>query len=452
MKTSKNFFELRVEGLLTPLENFIYKQTTAGILLFIAAFISILLANSPWKDVIIIIAEIQIGLVFHNFNIVLSFYEWISSGLMALFFFLIGLEMKREILAGNLRDIRQILPILMAAAGGMVLPAMIYWIFNGGSNAAHGWAIPMATDTAFAIAALALSAKRASPGMAVFLAALAIFDDIGAMIVVACFYSDNLNYSYLIQAFLPLSGLIILNVIGMRNGWFYAAFGMLLWWYINKSGVHPTAAGLILALTIPARTQLGQSGFTEKMKLALSVFEQKLDFGIKILESPGQHSLAMDLEHTVKSAVTPLQRWHSIFLNPVGIIVLPLFALFSAGINLSSESLYTALFSPVTLGITAGLVIGKPLGIFLLTLTAIKLNLGQLPEGMSMHEVIMAGLFSGIGFTMSLFLTTLSFQHNAEFIEPAKLGIILGSLISAFAACSWAFFVRDNIHPVTVPV
>ncbi|MCO6431761.1 MAG: Na+/H+ antiporter NhaA [Deltaproteobacteria bacterium] len=437
--------ETRIERgfgrVLTPLENFIYKQTTAGFLLFIAAFVSMVLANSPWNGLFEAFAAMELGFIAHDFRMVFSLREWTSSGLMALFFFLIGLEIKREILAGKLREMQHVRPILVAAAGGMVVPAALYWMVNGQNDAAHGWAIPMATDTAFAIAALALFAKRASPGIAIFLAALAIFDDIGAILVVAFFYTRQLDTAYLIQAAIALAALSALNILGVRRGWTYAVVGVMLWWFVHQSGVHATVAGLLGALAVPARTQLGQGGFTEKMKAALSVFEQKFDFGRRIIESPEQHSLAMEFERTVKSAVTPLQRWHTLLLTPVGIIVLPLFALLSAGIDLSGESLVELLSSSVTMGVVAGLAIGKPLGIVLFTAIALKLKVGKLPAGMSMAEIVSVGLLSGIGFTMSLFITTLSFQEHPEFIEPAKLGIIAGSLASAIAAWAWTIVI-----------
>lgn len=193
-------------------------------------------------------------------------------------------------------------------------------------------------------------------------------------------------------------------------------------------------AGLLMAATVPARTRIGQRGFADTLTAAVSTFERKLDLGTRILESPSQHSLAMDMEQTVKSAVTPLQRWHSLLLNPVGIIVLPLFALFNAGIEINGATISAALSSPITLGIVCGLAIGKPLGIITLTFLALKLKIGKLPPGVSKQDVISIGLLSGIGFTMSLFITALSLHNQPELIQQAKLGIIGGSVISVLMA------------------
>lgn len=445
MKPVETFLERSFERFSIPFEQFIRRQTTAGIFLIVAASVSIFLANSPWKALADAIPSVKFGMVFHHSGIVLSLNEWISSGLMALFFFLIGLEIKREVLAGALQDIKLIIPIFLGALGGMLLPAAIYWFINRGGDATHGWAIPTATDTAFALAALALSVKRIAPGVTIFLAALAIFDDIGAVLVVALFYTRHLDYSFLIQAIVPLSALFSLNLIGVRRGSIYFLFGALLWWCIHRSGIHATMAGLLMALTVPARTQLGQRGFADTITAAIAVFERKLDFGAKILEAPGQHSLAMDMERTVKSAVTPLQRWHSFLVNPVGIIVLPLFALFNAGIEITGASVSDALTSPVTMGIVAGLVVGKPLGIVFLILIALKLRIGKLPEGVSEREVVAIGLFSGIGFTMSLFITALSFQGQLELIQQAKLGIIVGSIISVMMAYAWSLTLKKEV-------
>ncbi len=443
----QNFFEVGVERFLTPLENFIHKQTTAALLLAIATALALIVSNTPLNGLIKTAISTEMGVVFHHWQFLLSIKEWVGDGLMALFFFLIGLEMKREMLAGRLRHPQQISLIIMAAIGGMIFPALIYWCFNHGTAGAHGWAIPMATDTAFAIGVLALLAKRVSYGISIFLTAMAIFDDIGAIAIISIFYAHDLHITALLCAGGVLAALFTVNAAGVRNGWIYAFLGIVLWACIYHSGVHATLAGLLLAVAIPARTRLGQTGFLEEVRALLSIFEMRqqerheLGLGSDILSASGQHSIATDISETIKAASTPLQRWESFLMNPVGIVVLPLFALCTAGVSLSAPEISAALSSTVTLGIIAGLVIGKPLGVSLLVWIGLRLKAGKLPEGMTFSEVVGAGMLGGIGFTMSLFITTLSFEHYPHMIDAAKTGILFASLISATAASAWILWV-----------
>lgn len=442
-KTLQSFLESRVEKFFTPLENFIYKQTTAALFLLIATIIALVLANSPWNDLTQAIAHFEAGVVFHHWQFLLPLKEWISSGLMALFFFLIGLELKRETLAGRLRNPQQISLIIMAALGGMVLPALIYWAFNHGTPGAHGWAIPMATDTAFAIGVLALLARKVSYGVSIFLMAMAIFDDIGAIAVISVFYAHDIQIDFLIWSSLTLVILMAVNAAGVRNGWVYAALGVILWACVFHSGIHATLAGLLLAIAIPARTRLGQTRFLEEIRGLLSIFEKEQGerhikgLDARILGAEHQHHLTTDIEDTIRDSSTPLQRWETFLIYPIGIIVLPLFALFNAGVSLSMTEMAVAFHSPVTQGIVAGLVIGKPVGVCLLVFAGLKMKIGRLPEGMGFSEVAGAGMLAGIGFTMSLFVTALSFEHAPHLVDDAKIGILAASVISALAASMW---------------
>lgn len=448
--TLQSFFERRIERFFTPLENFVYKQTTAALLLALATIVAIFLANSPWAGIMKHIASLETGVVFHHWHFLLPVKEWVGSGLMALFFFLIGLELKRETLAGRLRHPQQISLIFMAALGGMIFPALIYWAMNHGAAGAHGWAIPMATDTAFAIGVLALLARKVSYGISIFLTAMAIFDDIGAIAIISFFYAHDVQIGALLFATLTLAALFLVNAAGVRNGWVYGLLGFVLWLFIFYSGVHATLAGLLLAVAIPARTRLGQTGFLQEIRGLLSIFEirqgerHELGLDSRILSAEGQHSLTTDIEETIRAASTPLQRWETFLIYPIGIIVLPLFALFNAGVPISGQEIAAAMASPVTLGIIAGLVIGKPLGVSLLVYTGLRLKVGKLPDGMRFTEVIGAGLLGGIGFTMSLFIATLSFEHTPYMVDAAKTGILLASLISATLASLWIALTYNN--------
>jgi NhaA family Na+:H+ antiporter len=301
----------------------------------------------------------------------------------------------------------------------------------------------MATDTAFAIGVLALLAKKVSYGISIFLTAMAIFDDIGAIAIISLFYAHEVQISALLLGMTTLAVLVLVNAAGVRNGWVYGLLGFVLWLFIYHSGVHATLAGLLLAVAIPARTRLGQTSFLEEIRGLLSIFETKqveryeLGLDSRILGAEEQHSLATDIEETIRAASTPLQRWETFLIYPIGIIVLPLFALFNAGVSLSGQEIAAAITSPVTLGIIAGLVIGKPLGVSLLVYAGLQLKLGKLPEGMRFTEVVGAGLLGGIGFTMSLFIATLSFEHYPHMVDAAKTGILFASLISATLASLW---------------
>lgn len=442
-KTLQSFFESKVEKFFTPLENFIYKQTTAAFFLLIATVIALILANSPWHSLTQAIVHFEAGFVFHHWQFRLPIKEWVSSGLMALFFFLIGLELKRETLAGRLKDPQQISLIILAAIGGMVLPALIYWAFNHTNPGAHGWAIPMATDTAFAIGVLALLARKVSYGVSIFLMAMAIFDDIGAIAVISVFYAHKIQIVFLIWSSLTLIVLMTVNAAGVRNGWVYGILGVVLWIFVFHSGVHATLAGLLLAVAIPARTRLGQTRFLEEIRVLLSIFEKQQGerhikgLDARILGAEHQHHLTTDIEDTIRDSSTPLQRWETFLAYPIGIIVLPLFALFNAGVSLSLIEIFEAFQSPVTLGIVAGLVIGKPVGICLLVYAGLKMKIGRLPEGMIFSEVVGAGMLAGIGFTMSLFVTALSFEHAPHLADDAKIGILSASILSALVASIW---------------
>ncbi len=379
-------------------------------------------------------------MLFGSQHFSLTLGEWISQGLMALFFFLTGLEIKREILAGKLRRFDEVSLIICGALGGIIVPALFYTAFNYGEAGHHGWAIPTATDTAFAVGIMALMSSRVSVSMTIFLTALSIFDDIGAVFIISFFYAQHIDINALGLAFLILLILFAVNRVGIRNGWVYAVLGLILWFLIYKSGVHPTCAGLLLAAMIPARTSISQLGFIRNIQDLLNRLELKQTSHRKMLESSGQHSIVSDIGKNVQEASTPLQRWENSMIVPIAVIVLPLFALFNAGIPFSGDLIMKGLNSPIALGTIAGLVAGKPLGILLFIFAGMKLRIGTLPKGVNMNEIMGISLLAGIGFTMSIFFATLSFGDNQGFIEEAKLGIVLSSFLSAFLGIIWIYW------------
>ena len=440
----QSLVERRVEKILTPLERFIRKQAAASILLMLMTLFALFLANSTWHHFIPSLALSEAGIYFHQWRFGFPVKSFINDGLLSLFFFLIGLEVKREMLIGQLRHARQAFLIIIAAIGGMVMPALIYAAINQHSTGHMGWAIPMATDTAFAIGVLALMARHVSIALSIFLAALAIFDDIGSILVIAVFYTHSIDYLALFYAFIPLAILFSINVMGIRKGWVYALLGVALWCFIYKSGLHPTLAGLLMALAVPARSRISQKSFITKIKKQILKFEAGEKNDQDILATKEQHLLASDISETVYAASTPLQRWYSLLENPIAIIVLPLFALFNVGIDLNVPIVIEALKSPVTLGIITGLVIGKPVGIILFSMLSLRFHIGKMPDGMRFSELIGAAMLAGIGFTMSLFITTLGFEQHPELIEPAKIGIFIASLISALLGSLWLFCTRPK--------
>ena len=433
-------FERRVARYLSPLQKFIDMQPATGILLIAATFLALLFANTGLHDRAEHFAEIHAGFVLNDWAFLLSLREWVSDGLLALFFFLIGLEIKRELLAGSLRHRKHVTMIVVAACGGMAMPALIYTALNYGTPGQAGWAIPMATDTAFAVGILALLVRFLSPAVAVFLAALAIIDDLGAILVITLFYTDSLQLDSLVRAGTVFACLVLANRAGIRRGGVYMLLGALLWWHVYQSGIHATLAGILMAIAIPSRPKVSKADFIQRARTLLFTFEVRGEKERKMLETPEQHMLAVDLERMIKADSTPLQRWETFLGHPVMIVILPLFALLNAGVVLNAESFGAALISPVTQGIMLGLVIGKPAGITLGAMLVYKMGWGVLPRGVRFREVLAAGLLAGIGFTMSVFIATLGFGQNPALIAEAKIGILLSSLLAAVLGSLWAYF------------
>jgi NhaA family Na+:H+ antiporter len=436
-KTLHALIEHRASLILTPLEAFVRKQAASGILLIITIAVALFMANSPWAAWLPTIGGKEMGGYLGHYTFSMTILEWIGDGLLAVFFFMVGLEIKREVLIGELRHPKHALLVIIAAAGGMIVPAGLYLLLNFNGEGQSGWAIPMATDTAFAIGVLALLARHVSVSATIFLTALAIIDDIVTVLVIALFYTNDFEPMVFMKAFVPLGILVACNFLGIRRGWIYMILGIALWWYIHAAGIHGTLAGLLMAFAIPARSQIGQLRFIEKMKTLIFDFEKGKRSGETILQSDQQHQLADNMGNAIRAASTPLQRWHSGLEIPVAILVLPLFALFNAGVHLSADSVSNALSSPVSWGIMLGLVVGKPLGITCFSYIAIRWHIGKMPHGMVLTELIGAALLAGIGFTMSLFIALLGFEQHPEFIEPAKIGILLSSLIAAFLGMIW---------------
>lgn len=423
-------WEKSFNRILTPLEEFIHRQTTSGILLMICAAVALVIANSPWHTAYEELLYTKVAISLGDGKFALSIHHWINEALMALFFFVMGLELKRELTVGELSSPRQALLPIMAAIGGMIVPALCYIALNAGGDGAKGWAIPMATDIAFAIGALSLLGARVPKSLVTFLIALAIVDDLGAVAVIALFYTSSIDIQALLYAagFTMLLG--VLNRGGVRHSLPYAAIGLLLWVAMLAAGIHATIAGIVVAFMIPIRPKLESELFIRRIRESADAMEEAVNEDPDIIHNSKLRSLVGSLGDGANLAQAPAQRMeHSMHL-PVAYLVIPIFALANAGIPIDFANFLQQLNNPISLGVILGLVVGKPLGIVLFTLLTLKMGWASMPEGINLQRIIGVGLLAGIGFTMSIFIADLGFDGVPTDLLAAKTGIILASLIA----------------------
>jgi NhaA family Na+:H+ antiporter len=417
---------------LSPIQRFIHAEAAGGVLLLICTLIAMIWANSPWGESYAAFWHMPVAIAIGPVALNMDLHHWINDGLMAVFFFVVGLEIKREVLAGELSSRRQAALPVAAALGGMVVPALLYTLVNRGGAGAAGWGIPMATDIAFALGVLALLGRRAPLALKVFLTALAIVDDLGAVLVIALFYTASISGAAVGVAACLLLVLIVANRLGVRRPLAYGLLGLPLWLAVLQSGVHATIAGVLLALTIPMRARLDPSAFLHESRGLLDAFER--DCGQvtgPMLLTETQLETIQELENGCDLVQTPLHRIEHALHPVVAFAIMPLFALANAGVALRGDAL-SALAHPAALGVLAGLVVGKPVGITLFSWLAIRLGLAELPAGVSWRQLVGVAMLGGIGFTMSLFITGLAFQEPV-LVEAAKLGILLASTIAGGA-------------------
>jgi Na+:H+ antiporter, NhaA family len=437
-------WEKSFDLILTPLEEFIHRQTTSGILLMICAVVALVIANSPLHESYEHFLHEQVAISFGGKAFSLSIHHWINEALMAMFFFIMGLELKRELLVGELSTPSQASLPIMAAIGGMLIPALGYFIFNTSGPDAKGWGIPMATDIAFAIGALSLLGPRIPKTLITFLIALAIVDDLGAVAVIALFYTESIDTMALFYAGLMTFILLSFNLGGVRRPLPYAAVGILLWTAMLASGIHATIAGIIVAFVIPIRPKFPAETFIARVQDSTLEMKKSVAENPDIIHNNRFRSLVMSMGDGVKLVQAPAQRLeHSLHL-PVAYLVIPIFALANAGIPIDFAEFSEAMASPITLGVLCGLLLGKPLGIAGFTWIALKLGMAKLPEGLNMKHILGVGLLGGIGFTMSIFIADLGFAGKPEELLAAKTGILLASAIAGFAGFFW---LKANTEP-----
>jgi Na+:H+ antiporter, NhaA family len=401
--------QVPIQHVVEPFQEFVHAESSGGILLLAATAVALIWANSPWADTYHEIWQTPISLVVGQHALKETALEWINDGLMAMFFFVIGLEIKREMLVGELASIRQAALPLAAAVGGTVVPAALYAGFNAGGSGAPGWGIPMATDIAFALGVLGLMGDRVPASLKVFLAALAIGDDLMAVMVIAIFYTSTISWLNIGIGGFFLMLLIGANVLGVRHVLVYSLLGIGgLWLAFLMSGVHATIAGVLAAMTIPARTTLGRGEFLARGRALLRRFEQVTSSGTSPLANQEQLEVTQRLETAVRNVATPLQRLEHALHPWVTVAVMPVFALANAGVTFEA-GIAGLLGSPVAWGVIVGLLIGKPVGVLLASGIIIRSQVAKMPDGVKWAHLIGVGFLAGIGFTMSLFITDLAF-------------------------------------------
>ena len=436
-------WEKAFQKIATPFEHFLHAQTTTGVILMFTTILALILANSPLSEYYAHFFHTKVDFDVGTWELSHTIHHWINDGLMAIFFFIIGLEIKREVTVGELSNIKAaILPIL-AAIGGMVFPALIYHSINSGTAGANGWGIPMATDIAFAISALVLLGKRVPPALVTFLVALAIVDDLGAVLVIALFYTEQIHMVPLMLSGAAFLILVVFNRVGIHMILPYFIVGLFLWFFMLESGVHATIAGVIAALAIPSKPKLSAVGFRKDAKRLLDEYDT-YPMDNKHGMNERQKAILLKLQSNINAIGTPAARLERDLHLPVALIVIPLFALANAGIAIDFSSIGATIKEPVSMGIMAGLIFGKVIGIFGVAWLAIKLKIATLPQGSSMSQIFGVAFLAGIGFTMSIFVADLAFINNPELIFQAKVGILSASLFAGLFGYFWLRFIAKS--------
>ncbi len=419
------------------ISRFIHQETAGGLLLILATIVALFWANSSYySSYQYFWYNLKVGFTWGNFQLIGSLHHWINDGLMALFFFTVGLEIKREIIGGELSTIKKASLPIVAALGGMLVPVVVYsLVLINKPELMHGWGVPMATDIAFALGLLAMLGKRVNIQLKIFLTALAIADDLGAILVIAIFYTKAIDFKELVTAAVFMVVLIVANYAGIRRALFYAVVGFSgVWLSFLFSGVHATIAGVLIALTIPARTRIDERTYISRLENLLRKFREVNPNNNPLLSKEQAHVIE-NIDKVNDDAQTPLQKLEH-FLHPVTTyFILPVFALANAGVHVEGK-IFDLILHPIAMAIILGLVLGKFIGISLFSRIMVKLKLAILPEGVSWNQIYGVALLAGIGFTMSIFISELAF-NEAAFRQIAKVGIMTASVIAALLGMIW---------------
>jgi NhaA family Na+:H+ antiporter len=416
-----------IDHILAPFREFTRSSASSGLLLMAAAVVAMALANSPWSTEWEALWEAELSVSLGPLEISQSLLHWINEGLMAIFFLVVGLEIKREVLVGELASVRRATLPVVAAVGGATLPAVIFLAMVGGGEAERGWGIPMATDIAFALGVLAILGSRIPLGLRVFLAALAIVDDLLAVLVIAVFYTADLSLPALAASGGILVALVAANLLGVRRPLLYGLLGIALWIAVFGSGIHATVAGVLLAFTIPARTRLDSDAFVERARTIVDDFEGRT-VGGEDASTEEHHAALWELEDAAEKAQAPMLSIEHTLQPWTAFLIVPLFALANAGVAIRGE-LAAIVVEPVFLGVLLGLVIGKQVGISLAAWAVVRLGLASLPDGVRWRHIYGAAWLGGIGFTMSLFIAGLAYG-DGPMLTFAKVGILAASIVA----------------------
>ncbi len=403
-----------------PIERFLHVEAASGVLLVVCTIIALVLANSAASEWYAAVWKTKVGFAFGNFSMMYSLQHWINDGLMAIFFFVVGLEVKREMVVGELRDPKRAALPVAAAIGGMVVPALIYFAMQSGGEAARGWGIPMATDIAFVVGCMALLGPRVPHILRVMLLSLAIVDDIGAILVIAIGYTESLNITALFLAFGGLGVVYTLGRLGVRSFGIYVILGVLVWFGFHESGVHATIAGVLMGLLTPARSYLGENTISQMFQRA----DETLHGGSWI-NMHHRSGAVRKFTDSVREVISPLEYLEGTLHPWTSFVIMPIFALANAGVAFTLADFG----EPVAIAVMVGLVVGKPVGILLMSFLAVKLITKTLPEGLSWSSMLGGGFLSGIGFTMALFISGLAL--SGPVLQTAKVGVLGASLIAA---------------------
>ncbi|WGK63907.1 Na+/H+ antiporter NhaA [Croceiramulus getboli] len=435
----------------TPADRFINRvgalvgdSKSQGVLLTIMVLIALVWANSPYADAYFHLLEQDFTIGLEDYALTESLHKWINDGLMALFFFLVGLEIKREFISGELSTWRKAAVPVIAALGGMVVPIVFFLLFNYGTEASAAWGIPMATDIAFTLSLVAILGTLVHNNLKVFLTALATVDDIGAILVIAFFLTPQVDLGALIAGFIYLGIMTGANLLGVRNMWFYIIVGVLgLWVALLLSGIHATLAGVLGALTIPARRKVTEREYQEKLRQWTRDFDNESTNEYALL-TENQDQIIQQVVLASKRASTPLQRVERKLSPLVSYFIIPLFAFANAGVRIEGDFL-SMLFHPLSLGIVVGLLAGKLIGVFAFSKVAVWAQLGRLPEQTSWSGIAGAGMMAGIGFTMSLFIAELALDDE-RLLQIAKIGILAASFLAIVLGALWFVFRNRNVE------
>ena len=416
-----------------PFRRIVHFQVNGGLLLILAALVALVVANSPWSAAYFDLWQYPVSLKFGDFNVfnhgghTITLIEFINDALMAVFFFAVGLEIKREILVGELSSIKKAILPIVAACGGMILPVLIYFGMTQGTPAANGLAIPMATDIAFALGVLSLFGKRVPLSLKIFLTAFAVVDDIGGVLVIALFYTSHFNVTYILYSFILLAFLLACNLGGNKSRWLYAIGGFVMWYFFMQSGIHATIAGVLVAFTVPA-----------KPRASIGAYLHCIHENAAQIPDLGQKKIVLNHEqiealHNIKSAtddaISPLQFLEEFLHRPVNYLIMPIFAFANAGVVLTnSEGNFEV--GLLTWAVAIALLVGKFIGVYLFTWLIIKMKWAKFGPGMNWQNLTGICLLGGIGFTVSLFIANLSFGEQEQLLNQAKMGVLLGTLLS----------------------